>query len=55
MKTLTAIILLQLPTLVCIIFAGYLMVLGKDGWGWLLFIGCLLSGGSYKSSDKDKK
>ena len=27
----------------CVIFAGILCIMGKEGWGWFLFFGVCLS------------
>lgn len=41
--------------LVCVIGAIYLIIQGKDGWGWLLFVAVLFGAGvSYKDKDEKK-
>lgn len=32
---------INLVSLACIGIAGYMAVLGRDGWGWFLFVGLL--------------
>lgn len=39
--------------LVCVIGVIYLIIQGKDGWGWLLFVAVLFGGVRY--TDKDEK
>jgi hypothetical protein len=35
--------LFNIPSIVCIGFAGYLCHKDKDGWGWFLFVALMLS------------
>lgn len=42
-KTLLLILVSNLPTLASVCGAIYLASLGKDGWGWLLFVAIVLS------------
>ena len=37
------IILLLIPTLICVLAAVYLCVKEKDGWGWFLFVAFLMA------------
>lgn len=39
----------RIPSAVSIGIAGYLAVIGKDGWGWFLFIGLLLGSGTLRT------
>lgn len=32
----------NLPSLACILLAGYLAINGVEGWGWFLFLAFLL-------------
>lgn len=34
----------NLVALSCVSIAGYLVINGKEGWGWFLFIGLLCAG-----------
>lgn len=53
-KDLIAIVVLSMPCTACVILAGYLCAHGVDGWGWFLFIGLLLGGGSYRSTKESE-
>jgi len=46
------VIIFTLIILACIGIAGYLVVQGKEGWGWFLFIAVIFgSGMSYSEKD----
>lgn len=51
----TAVILLMamIPAALCIATAAYMAIHGIPGWGWFLFVGCLLGG--FKYSEEAKK
>ena len=38
------------PSIACAAFAGVLAMHGLEGWGWFLFVACLLGGVSVKNA-----
>lgn len=45
----------NIPTILCVLGAIYIMTQQKEGWGWLLFVAVLLSSTvNFTSSEKNK-
>lgn len=49
------IVLSQLPTLLCLVIAGYLAVKNLPGWGWFIFAALLVTRSVKFSEDTDSE
>lgn len=55
MKFLFALVLGHIPSLTCVLIAGYLAINGLSGWGWFIFGAVLLMGRVTVSEDDEKQ
>lgn len=43
MTELMPFLVLNIPSIICVLSGAYLATKDKEGWGWFLFVGLLLS------------
>jgi hypothetical protein len=48
----TKLLFANIPTMICLVFSGYLCIHEIDGWGWFLAIGLLMFHVNLKDEEK---